>query len=283
MQSLQIKANAKINLALAVKNKRSDGFHELDLIYQEIDFCDKLTLRQSNRIEFTTDSLPLQKETNNLCEKAANLLQEEFQIPGLEIYLEKKIPIGAGLGGGSSDAAAVLKGGVELYQLKVSNEQLVSLSSKLGADVPFFMFGGTAHGRGIGDILKKITLDSNYYVLLVLPEIKISTAWAYKNLNLGLTRENTGDKFRGFRFHNLDLKDFRSEFFNDFEKLVFERNPQLEIIKSLLYDQGALFAALSGSGSTLYGLFPTGSAVKKARRMLGNNYRCQMAQPVSMK
>ncbi len=117
MQSLQIKANAKINLALAVKNKRSDSYHELDLIYQEIDFCDKLTLRKSNRIEFSTDSLSLQKEANNLCEKAANLLQKKFQIPGLEIYLEKRIPIGAGLGGGSSDAAAVLKGGMDLYQL----------------------------------------------------------------------------------------------------------------------------------------------------------------------
>ena len=144
MQSLQIKANAKINLALAVKNKRSDNYHELDLIYQEIDFCDKLTLRKSNRIEFSTDSLSLQKEANNLCKKAANLLQKKFQIPGLEIYLEKRIPIGAGLGGGSSDAAAVLKGGMELYQLKISNEQLLSLSSKLGADAPFFLFGGTA-------------------------------------------------------------------------------------------------------------------------------------------
>ena len=281
MQSLEIKANAKINLALAIKNKRRDGYHNLELIYQEINFCDYLTLRQSHCIRFSTNSESLQDEADNLCVKAARLLQQKFGIPGLEIILEKRIPVGAGLGGGSSDAAAVLKGGAELYRLKVSGSQLALLASELGADVPFFLFGGTAYGKGIGNILKKIILHSQYYVLLVLPQIKISTVWAYKNLNLGLTRKNTDDKFRGFRFHNLELKDFRSEFFNDFEKLVFTNHPQLKMIKSLLYQEGALFAALSGSGSSVFGLFPTISTIKNAQRILSKKYRTQQARPIN--
>ena len=149
-------------------HKRNNGYHELELIYQEIDFYDKLTLKKSDRLEFTTDSILLQNESNNLCKKAARLLQQKFKIPGIEIHLEKRIPIGAGLGGGSSNAAAVLKGCVDLYQLNLSQKQLVPLASELGADVPFFLFGGTAYGRGIGDILDKIALYSKYSVLLVL-------------------------------------------------------------------------------------------------------------------
>jgi len=281
MQSLEVKANAKINLALAIKNKRSDGYHNLDLIYQEIDLSDTLIIKQSPHITFSTDSDVLQNEGDNLCVRAARLLQQKFKIPGLEIFLKKRIPIGAGLGGGSSDAAAVLKGGAQLYQLKISTDQLASLGAVLGADVPFFLFGGTAYGRGIGNILKKIPLYSQYSILLVLPQIKISTVWAYKNLNLGLTRKNTDDKFRGFRFHNLELKDFRSEFFNDFEKLVFANHPQLKMIKALLYQEGALFAALSGSGSSVFGLFPTKSAIEKAQRILSKKYKTQRARPVN--
>ncbi len=239
MNSIEIKANAKINLALAVKHKRDDGYHELELIFQEINLSDRLVLAKNEAITFSTDSQDLMSDSDNICIKAVQLLKREFNIPGLKIYLEKKIPIGGGLGGGSSDAAAVLKGARELYDLQIDNDQLISLASELGADVPFFMLGKAAYGTGIGELLNPITIYSDYYILLVIPDIRISTVWAYKNLNLALTSKNGDYKFRGFRFQDLKLSNFRSEFFNDFEKSVFKTHPLLGKLKSRLYSEGA--------------------------------------------
>ncbi len=280
MQPLTVKANAKINLSLAIKFQRKDGYHELELIFQEIDFADRLILSKATGINFTTDSQELSGETDNLCVQAGRLLMESCKIPGLKIHLEKQLPIGAGLGGGSSDAAAVLKGGLHLYNIKISDDVLAGLAAELGADVSFFLKGGAAYGTGKGEILEPIEICANYYILLVLPEIKISTGWAYKNLNLALTREYTNHKFRGFRFQILRLTDFKSEFHNDFEKSIFQDYPQLAEIKKELYAQGAVFASLSGSGSTLYGLYPSTSAVKTAFRTMKNRYRCHMTRPV---
>jgi 4-diphosphocytidyl-2-C-methyl-D-erythritol kinase len=280
MKSLELKANAKINLALAVKYKRDDGYHEVELIFQEIDFHDRIFLSKCDSIKFSTDSPILQDESSNLCVIAANLLVNEYNLPGLEINLEKNLPIGAGLGGGSSNAAAVLRGGLKLYGIDYSHDSLVKMATSIGADVPFFLIGGTAYGSGKGEILKSITLNSDYFILLVLPEISISTEWAYKNLNLTLTKKNDEHKFRGFRFQELDLLEFRSEFYNEFENVVFKQCPDLFLVKSELYDQGAVFASLSGSGSVLYGLFSSRSKVDKAREILSRKYRCQLSRPI---
>jgi 4-diphosphocytidyl-2-C-methyl-D-erythritol kinase len=280
MESLEIKANAKINLALAVKHKRDDGYHEIELIYQEIDYHDTLYILKNDKIKFSTDSPVLQKESSNLCIIAAKLLAHEFNIPGLDIRLEKKLPIGAGLGGGSSDAAAVLRGGLELYGIEYSKDILLNMAENIGADVPFFLMGSTAYGSGKGEILKSIKMTFDYHIVLVLPEINISTKWAYKNLNLTLTRKNEDYKFRGFGFQNLDLKDFRSEFYNDFEDLVFRHYPQLSSVKSELYDQGAVYASLSGSGAALYGLYSSQSTAEATVESLGSRYRCQISKPV---
>ena len=128
-------------------------------------------------------------------------------------------------------------------------------------------------------ILEPIEICTDYYILLVLPEIKISTPWAYKNLNLVLTREYTDYKFRGFRFQDLKLSDFKSEFYNEFEKSVFQYYPQLAEIKKELYERGAIFASLSGSGSTVYGLYPSQSAVKTAFSTFRDRYRCHITRP----
>jgi len=280
MDSLELKANAKINLALAVKHKRDDGYHEVELIFQEIDFYDRIFISRNDNIKFSTDSSLLRDESINLCVTAANLLVNEYNIPGLEINLDKNLPIGAGLGGGSSNAAAVLRGGLKLYGIEYSHDRLMKMAASIGADVPFFLIGGTAYGSGMGEILKSITLNSDYYILLVLPEKSISTEWAYKNLNLTLTKKNDEYKFRVFRFQNLDLSEFRSEFFNEFENVVFKRYPDLFLVKSELYDQGAIYASLSGSGSALYGLFSSQSKVEKAREILSRKYRCQLSRPI---
>jgi 4-diphosphocytidyl-2-C-methyl-D-erythritol kinase len=280
MNSIEIKANAKINLALVVKYKREDGYHEIELIYQEIDFHDRLILKKATGIEFSTDSEDLQNESSNLCITAARLLIDAFDLPGMKIHLEKKIPIGSGLGGGSSNAAAVLKGGLELYRRETSDKRVQSLAEKIGSDVPFFLEGGTAYGTGKGEILKKVHLTADYHVLLILPDIKISTLWAYKNLNLALTRKKHDYKFKGFTIQNLDLSHFRSEFYNDFENLVFKHHPQLAIVKSELYDLEADFVSLSGSGSAMYGLFSSLSKAEEASDVLNHRFNAQICRPV---
>jgi len=277
---IKIKANAKINLALAVRHKRGDGYHELDLIFQEIDLCDHLLLSSDDTINFTTNSSDLINNSDNICIKAARLMQREFDIPGIKIQLEKRIPIGGGLGGGSSDAAAVLKGARELYDLTIKEGNLLALALELGADVPFFIHGKSAYGTGIGEILKPITIYNDYHILLVIPDVRISTVWAYKNLNLALTSKKGDYKFRGFRFQNLELPDFKSEFFNDFEKSVFKAYPLLGDLKSKLYQEGASFAAMSGSGSVLFGLFDSEKSCSAAKISLGKNYHCQIVKPI---
>ena len=281
MDSIKIKANAKINLALAVKNKRNDGYHEVEVIYQEIDYYDTLNIAKSEKIEMFTDSSLLKNEATNLCIIAAKLLKEEFKIPGLSIRLDKKLPIGAGLGGGSSDAAAILKNGLKLYGITYSTDRLLNIAAKIGADVPFFLIGGTAYGTGKGEILKALKINEKYFILLVVPEVRVSTQWAYKNLNLALTRKYDGYKFKGFELQNLSVKNFRSEFYNDFEDLVFKRFPNLSFLKEELYNHGAVFASLSGSGSALYGLYLSKSSAEKAKKILSHRFRCQLCRPVT--
>jgi 4-diphosphocytidyl-2-C-methyl-D-erythritol kinase len=280
MKSIKLRANAKINLALTVKNKRNDGYHELESIIQEIDFHDDVILSESSEIKFSTNHPALAREADNICVRAAQLLRDEFRIPGLQIFLDKKLPIGAGIGGGSSDAAAVLCGSRDLYGLNIASEQLGSLAVQLGADVPFFLTGKAAYVKGIGDILESIEIYHDYHILLVLPEVQISTRWAYKNLNLALTSKFGDYKFRGFRFQNLKLSDFRSAFFNDFEKLVFNAHPSLADIKTDLYDAGADYAAMSGSGAVLFGLFEKADVCSLAFKSLSRTYRCKIAKPI---
>jgi len=282
MNSLEIDANAKINLALAVKSKRDDGYHELDLIFQEINFSDHLILSKDHRMVFSTDSHELNLESDNICLRAARLLQRDFEIPGINIHLEKKIPIGGGLGGGSSNAAAVLKGAMRLYDLTINDEHLLSLATELGADVPFFLLGKAAYGTGKGEILAPISIYNGYYILLVLPEMKISTIWAYKNLNLTLTSKYADYKFRVFRFQDLDLSEFRAEFYNDFENSVFKAHSVLGKLKSKLYDEGASFAAMSGSGAVIFGLFDTEETRAHAFKSMNKDYHCVMAEPVCL-
>ena len=280
MDEITILANAKINLALAVKYRRADGFHELESIFQEIDFADRLRIRKSEGIRFRSNLDFLDRDPTNLCTAAARMIMETFNISGLEIELDKRIPAGAGLGGGSSDAAAVLKAAVQLFGLPNTIEDLHPLAERLGSDVPFFLTGGTAWVTGRGEIIKSFATRAEYHLLLVLPDIRISTAWAYKNLNLDLTKKGHEYKFRGFEFHEIAVTDFRKSYFNDFEESVFSVHPALRDIKQKLYDAGADFAAMSGSGSTMFGVFESGSRARKAGEKLGSVYEVRIVRPV---
>jgi len=280
MNSIIINANAKINLALFVKYKRGDGFHEIESIFQEIDFGDQLIISKADKIIFQTDSAILKNQGNNLCVQAAQLLKKEYHIPGLAIDLKKRIPIGAGLGGGSSNAAAVLKAGIQLFKMKIDESNLCLLASSLGSDVPFFLRGKTAIIRGRGDNIKQIKWKENYFIILVLPDVSISTSWAYKNLRLGLTKNESNLKFISLKFQKSGVEDFMHYFKNDFEKMVFKVYPQLEKIKNLLYKEGADYASLSGSGSTVFGIYRSKEIAENAFKLISVNYKCVFTQPV---
>lgn len=280
MQEIRIAANAKINLALAIKYRRPDGYHEIESIFQEIDFSDHLIIKKYEGIRFTSNLKSLETDPSNLCVAATRLMMESFGISGLSINLDKKIPIGAGLGGGSSDAAAVLKAAAQLFELNLGRSELIPLAEQLGSDVPFFLNGKTAWVTGRGEKIQPIAAEQDYFLLLVLPEVRISTVWAYKKLNLNLTKEECKHKFIGFNFHEIGVTDFKKYCYNDFERTLFVVFPELAEIKQRIYDAGADFAALSGSGSTVFGVFQSRSQAEKACNLLESAYTVQYAKPI---
>jgi len=280
MNQITVFANAKINLGLRVKFKRNDGFHEIESIFQEINFADKLIIKKSNKIKFDTNSDELKKSEKNLCVEAAELLQKNYKIGGLDIFLDKKIPVGSGLGGGSSDAAAVLKSVNMLFDRKASSHELRKLAEQIGSDIPFFIDGQTCHVSGRGEIIEPLVSGIDYYILLVFPQIKISSIEAYKSLGMHLTKNDNDYKFKSSNLLGTNVRYFKNIFFNDFEKVVFKNHPNLLEIKDLLYQEQAEFACLSGSGSTVYGIYSSPEKVNKANKNMSNFYNCIVAKPV---
>ena len=280
MNQITVFANAKINLGLRVKFKRNDGFHEIESIFQEINFADKLIIKKSDKVKFDTNSKELKKSGKNLCVEAAELLQKNYKIDGLDIFLDKNIPIGSGLGGGSSDAAAVLKSVNMLFDRKVSSQELRKMAKQIGSDIPFFIDGKTCHVSGRGEIIEPLVSDIDYYILLVFPQIKISTAEAYKSLGMHLTKNDNDYKFKSSNLLGTSVRNLKNIFFNDFEKVVFKKHPNLLEIKDLLYQEQAEFACLSGSGSTVYGIYSSPGKVNNANIKLSNYYSCFVAKPV---
>ncbi len=272
---MNLRAYAKINIGLRVLGRRPDGYHDIETVFHQIDWYDEITLeRAENGITFSTD-LPRLENNSNLCVRAAQLLQSKTSThAGAIIHLRKSIPIGAGLGGGSSDAAAVLKGLNALWNLNLSDEQLAELSIELGADVPFFLHGGTAFGRGRGEILERIEIPMPYWILVCTPHVHVSTAWAYSKFkpDPGILREDirsiiarTAPHFGKFR--------------NDFEPIVFRAYPEIRKLKEELRHGGAQFAMMSGSGSSVFGLFRNETNVRSLARELANRYSVSITEP----
>ncbi len=280
MNEITAYANAKINLGLRVKFKRDDGFHEIESIFQEINFADKLILKKSNEISFDTNSPELKQSETNLCIQAAELLQQSYNIDGLNIFLDKQIPIGSGLGGGSSDAAEILKSANTLYNKNVKKKDLKKMAEQIGSDVPFFIEGKTSHVSGRGEIIDPFKINCNYYVLLVFPKVRISTAEAYKSLGIRLTKNNYDYKFKSSNLLDLSVRDFKIFFSNDFEKVIFNKYPNLLKIKDLLYHEQAEFSSLSGSGATIYGIYSSIDKVKNAFSKISESYNCFIAKPI---
>ncbi len=201
-------------------------------------------------------------------------------LEGVTISIDKQIPVGAGLGGGSSDAAATLKGLLRLWQLKFKETELQHLAIKLGADVPFFLSGQASFASGIGDQLTTISLPIDYFIVLVYPNVAVSTAWAYKNINFSLTKTKKSIKLSQILKEKIDKLEWKNFFQNDFEEVVYNKFPKLRDVKQKLYEQGSFYACMSGSGSTLCGMFNFLSEAERVAKAFPSNYQTILARPI---
>lgn len=281
MKSININSYAKVNIGLKILNKRSDGYHNISTVFQEIDLFDSITISKSDSpLKFSSNVEWLQNDQNNLCVIAYNYIKNLYKIGGANIVLKKNISRGSGLGSGSSNAAATMKGLREIYNLEVADSELIKIGSKIGADVPFFINGSTQVGEGIGDKLTSISSSMDAQYLIVTPDIPIDTKWAYSqyknNLDNCSSPTKFSDSFRG-KTINLDTLKF---FENDFESVVFPTYPEIGAIKNKLIALGAKFASLSGSGSTVYGIFDDDANIDKAFSHFFPRHKTFIANPV---
>jgi 4-diphosphocytidyl-2-C-methyl-D-erythritol kinase len=252
---MQLLAPAKINLSFQVKGRRPDGFHEIETLMAPISLADRLTIERvgdDGQMRFSCDDPSLPTGDDNLVVRAANLFREATKVAdGITVSLEKKIPHGAGLGGGSSDAATTLIGLNEMFETRLPREDLLNLAAQLGSDVPFFVVGSSAICRGRGELVSPISLKTNLHLLLLKPAFGVPTPWAYGQWKE--SRELPGvdyspQEFRGMRF------------FNDLEKPVFEKFVFLARLKTWLRKQPEVAVALmSGSGSTVFAVLRDGA------------------------
>ncbi len=275
MKSLTLKAYAKINVGLRITGQRDDGYHSIKTLYQTVNIYDevKLNLKDEQGVTFNWQGEKVPDGGDNICSKAANSFFEFIgEEKGVNIELEKTLPVGSGLGGGSSDAACVIRGLNELIDTKLSLKNMEDIASELGADIPFFIRGGCQYAEGIGDELSPGELSEEWVLLLVVPDIHIDTSWAYEGIHpLSLTRNINDVNLASFP-HNGDAKN-RKMFRNDFEPLVFSKYPEIGEIKKSLLKSEAEFASLSGSGSAVYGLYETTEKAEKAMKLVSREYK----------
>ncbi len=256
MPFLSIHSFAKINIGLWVLNKRKDGYHNIATVYQQIDLHDVITFqKRSESIHITSTDSNIPSDKNNLVFKAFQLFQEKIDIQeGIEIHIDKKIPVGGGLGGGSSNAAVTLQIANHLWNDPLDRDELNTMAVNIGSDVPFFLKGGTVLGQGRGDILTPLNWSTDYWIVLACPTFGVSTSWAYKQAKIALTKEEKFTKLVSI-LERYSLHTLKDDFENELEGVVFRRHPILREIKEQMYQRDAFYAGMSGSGSSIYGLF----------------------------
>jgi 4-diphosphocytidyl-2-C-methyl-D-erythritol kinase len=245
--------NCKINLGLSILAKRADGYHELETVFYPIAVSDALEILPAANLTMTQTGIAVPGDpAQNLCLKAYHLLKKDFPaLPAVQMHLHKNIPMGAGLGGGSSDGTSTLFILNQQFSLGLNDQQLIDYASQLGSDCPFFVYNKACHATGRGEILTPIHLDlSNYQFLLVHPGVHIATAWAFQQLNPHTKSESIQ------AIIEKPITDWKNYLINDFEAPVFKAEPKLLVIKDQLYQLGAIYASMSGSGSSLFGIFP---------------------------
>ena len=284
-KKLQFKTPAKINLGLHIHKKREDGFHELETLFQMVAWFDEMEMEGApEKVELFCDAPGIPNDESNLVIKAARLLQNNFpgKCDGVKIKLQKNIPSGAGLGGGSGNAAGALLALNILWNLKIPRDDLISMASELGSDVPFFLMSPCAIGTGKGEILQPVENPISFYILMIYPGFPISTPWVYGNLKLKLTKsENNISILKNFLMRS-EFAQLGAALYNDLEPVVFKRYPEILRIKNELLSSGAGGALLSGSGSTVFGIFDNPEIAKKAlARFTGGKYRVCLAKSIT--
>lgn len=241
----------KINLGLHVIRKREDGYHELDTCFFPVPWTDILEVVPAATTTFTSTGFEIAGDPNtNLCLKAYTLLQKEYNLAPVAIHLHKNIPMGAGLGGGSSDGAHMLRLLNAVFALNLSTEKLMHYAAQLGSDCAFFIQDKPMRGTGRGEILAPLHVTlAGKYIVLIKPDVHVSTAEAYRGVNPHKPALSIPEIISN------PISEWKNLLVNDFEQSVFNAHPRLQEIKKLLYERGAIYAAMSGSGSTLFGIF----------------------------
>ncbi len=266
------KAPAKINLFLRVLRKRADGYHDIVSLMQKITLYDELIFSPRPKgITLNCPGSELPTSEDNLVFRAAKSIFAYANYPsGVEIKLIKKIPLAAGLGGGSSDAATTLIALNKIFSLNLKKSELMKLGAKIGADVPFFIFGNNALASGMGDKLKALQNLPKINLVMIKPPFQLSTKMVYKKLNLRLTRGKNNYSIPRF----LKMSDIIQELHNDLESVSLKMHPELTDLKQMLFRHGALGALMSGSGPTVFGIFRDGKEAKKILEVIKKEVSC---------
>ena len=275
MKSLVIKSPCKVNLGLKILNQRKDGYHNILSIFIELNLYDDLNFTPANKLSIVFNNTKISK--SNSVQDAVNIISKYCNIDiKYKINIDKKIPIGGGLGGGSGNAAYTLIALNKLYNLNLSNTILEKLANKIGSDTPFFIRGGIKKISETGDVIKNINYESikNKFFLLVIPNFSISTKWAYSKVKKQLYGQKINPKFSP-----LDDKVDWTLFENDFEHIVCLTYPEISDIKGMLYKAGALYSGLSGSGSTVFGIYNDIMTAREAAKSL-NKYHTYITFPI---
>jgi len=245
--------NAKINIGLNVLNRRDDGYHNLETIFYPVNLKDALEIVVADELSFESSGLEIPGMVeDNLCIKGYHLMKKDFDLPPVKIHLHKHIPIGAGLGGGSADAAFFIRLIDQNFNLGMTDEQMIGYARKLGADCAFFIKNKPVFAFEIGDEFEPVRLDlSKYQVVLVMPPVHVSTAEAYRGVKPAPVKDSLMDLIYE------PIADWKKYIKNDFEASVFKNHPEIRGVKASLYEAGALYASMSGSGASVFGIFQT--------------------------
>ena len=286
---INLKAYAKINLGLRILSQRDDGYHDIETVFHRVHPYDEIGLEPASDITLTINSRVLPSDNQNLCVKAAKLLQLYIGSEnGVHIFLNKNIPIGAGLGGGSSDAASTLTGLIKLWHIDISKKELLKIGLQLGSDVPYFLASGTAYATSRGEILEYFEFTLPYWIVIIYPNIHVSTKWAYEAIrdtryNKHKSKVNDPSSSISLRQNLLDNihnpMQLNIVLHNDFEPIVLHKYETIAYTKVSLYAAGAKFAQMSGSGSAIYGLFTSEQEAKNAAEQLGKRYHVFVTPP----
>ncbi|HKK70571.1 MAG TPA: 4-(cytidine 5'-diphospho)-2-C-methyl-D-erythritol kinase [Candidatus Krumholzibacteria bacterium] len=274
---------AKVNLHLEVLYQREDGYHEIETIFQALDLYDTITFEATNGPIHVTCAQPgVPNDRTNLCHRAAKMVRNRTGVrAGASIHIDKTIPVAAGLGGGSSDAAATLLAVQRLWGLDLDDDDVLHMATTLGADVPFFLRGGVALGRGIGEQLTPLNASGMGVFLLVTPPMSLSAADAYEGLRMGLTRHTPKVNLQTIKALLSRFPDRMWPGHNRLADFVFPTHPQLRRLHLMLLDTGPRLAMLSGSGPTVYAVYATIEEAESARERLSpTGYATRIARPI---